>query len=319
MRFCLQAVFFSVVFNVGPGVAAQDLSRGSSTVEGLISRTGAFGVAGVEVQLVSERDMVVHRAFPDRGGTFRFDGIPTGRYELRVNNLGGDLLHRELLAVRGQTTHVAVELPGPPASAPPGTVSIAELQRKVSPRAQKEFRRAEQAIEKGKLEEAVARLRKALATDSHYVDAHVNLGACLARLKRHEEAAEQFAIAVRLDPNSAPARANFGHVLLYLNRFAEAETQLRQAVRLEPQSDQNQYLLGLALRSQERDDEALPYFERAAGTVPMAHTLAAEVLAQRGRNREAARHLRDYLKEGKVENRAAMESWLRRLEREPPG
>jgi tetratricopeptide (TPR) repeat protein len=196
MRFCLQAVFFSLVFNVGPGVAAQDLSRGSSTVEGLISRTGAFGVAGVEVQLVSERDMVVHRAFPDRGGTFRFDGIPTGRYELRVNNLGGDLLHRELLAVRGQTTHVAVELPGPPASAPPGTVSIAELQRKVSPRAQKEFRRAEQAIEKGKLEEAVARLRKALATDSHYVDAHVNLGACLARLKRHEEAAEQFAIAV---------------------------------------------------------------------------------------------------------------------------
>lgn len=294
--------------------AARDPGAPAAAVEGSISGFAARGTRGLAVELRSERDGRILREYPDAGGAFAFRGIAPGGYELRVTDTGGAVLYLNSVAVRGETARVSVDLPAPPdRAANPGAVSFNALRHKIPGPARKEFRKAEQSLGKGRLEEAVEHLRLALAADELYTDAYVNLGSCLVGLKRYDEAAGQFRKALALDPGSAPARVNLAHVLLLLDRFPEAEREIRHALRLEPHVDRNHYLLGLALRGQHRDNEALREFENAAPSVPMAGMFAAELLAGSGRNREAARHLRAYLDSGDVPNRTALESWLRRL------
>lgn len=296
-----------------PVLTVAQLHPGECGVSGQL--TGRHEFHGMVVELAAGGDAAHVRTFPNPAGEFQYEDLAAGKYELSVVTLSGDVLLRRAIWVREQNTRIAVELP--PAVTPPrasGTVSIVALAHKPDPRAVKEFRKAARSIARGDLEDAMVRLRKAVAADPGYTEAYINLGSCYAGLKRYPEAVAEFGTAVRLDPHSAAARSNLGHALVALGRFDQAEVELRQAVRLEPDSGKHHYLLGLALRGRARNEEALAEFERAVPSVPLSRVYAAELLARLGRTREAARNLRAYLETGSAANRAPLESWLRRLE-----
>jgi tetratricopeptide (TPR) repeat protein len=61
--------------------------------------------------------------------------------------------------------------------------------------------------QEGRLDEAAAYFRQAVAIDPQSVEGHFNLGVALARLNRVDEAAEQFAYVLRLRPDATQARA----------------------------------------------------------------------------------------------------------------
>ncbi|HWQ54443.1 MAG TPA: tetratricopeptide repeat protein [Bryobacteraceae bacterium] len=296
-----------------PVLTIAQLHPGDCSVSGQL--TGRHQFQGTVVELASKGDAAPVRTFPNPMGEFQYERLAPGKYELSVATLSGDVLSRRPLQVREQNTRISVELPPAATTAPgSGTVSIRALSRKPDGRAVKEFRKAARSIERGDLDDAVIRLRKAVDADPGYAEAYINLGSCYADLKRYPEAVAEFRIAVGLEPHSATARSNFGHALLALGRFDEAQVELRQAVRLEPETAKHHYLLGLALRARANNEEALAEFERAAPSVPLARVYAAELLSRFGRTREAARSLRGYLETGTVANRAALESWLQRLE-----
>ncbi|MEJ8839083.1 tetratricopeptide repeat protein [Ramlibacter sp. AN1133] len=86
----------------------------------------------------------------------------------------------------------------------------------------------------GRIAEAAAAYREALAVDPLLVDAHVDLAGVLWRLEDGEGALAHAREAVRLAPASAAAQRILGTALLNLNRVDEAEAALRRALELQP-------------------------------------------------------------------------------------
>ncbi|MBY6263295.1 glycosyltransferase family 41 protein [Azospirillum sp. 412522] len=109
----------------------------------------------------------------------------------------------------------------------------------------------------GRLAEAEAHHRKALAWLPDFGGNHYNWGVTLQALGRPAEAADAYGEAARLMPEFAPASCNQGVLLRELGRLNEAETALRHALEL----DRTLVPARLALAALHRDRGDL---ERAA-------------------------------------------------------
>jgi superkiller protein 3 len=112
----------------------------------------------------------------------------------------------------------------------------------------------------GRLDDATASFRHAVALDGSFVDAVANLGAALCKARRWEEAVKWNGEAFRLQPDG-PSAYNLGIALSELNRHVEAEAAFRNAVALEPQltelATRSRARLALAIGYQGRHKEAL--------------------------------------------------------------
>ena len=89
-----------------------------------------------------------------------------------------------------------------------------------------------------------------------------NLGVALLEQFKHKEAADAFKRALQLAPNLAVARINLGIALFNIPDLAAAQRELQAAATAVPSAPQPPYLLGLAAKSGNRPDEAIPYFEK---------------------------------------------------------
>ena len=82
--------------------------------------------------------------------------------------------------------------------------------------------------ELGRLEEAEASLRQAIAVKSDFADAHYNLGINQQELGRLEEAEVSFRRAISLKNDYKPAIAGLGKVLLKKGQHKEGLANLRK-------------------------------------------------------------------------------------------
>jgi tetratricopeptide (TPR) repeat protein/2-polyprenyl-3-methyl-5-hydroxy-6-metoxy-1,4-benzoquinol methylase len=142
----------------------------------------------------------------------------------------------------------------------------------------------------GKLDEAVARYRWALALEPNNADAHYNLGNVLRQQSKFDEAEIHYQRAVVLKPTFAEAHNNLGNVLRRQGKSDEAATHYQQAVALKPNFADAHINLGNALLDQGRADEAASQYHRAMALNPgsaEAHGNLANVLNWQGRLDEA--------------------------------
>ncbi len=149
----------------------------------------------------------------DGMGEFRFDRVPAGRYELRLRGTSSELLYRQPLIVEEAVIYVRASVGPPRLPVAPGTVSAAELARKVPRAAQKELRKAREEMARGRLREAIPHLEKTIRLDPEFARAYNYLGACLGTLGEFDAAAKALRRAVELDPASVEARANLASAL----------------------------------------------------------------------------------------------------------
>jgi Flp pilus assembly protein TadD len=84
----------------------------------------------------------------------------------------------------------------------------------------------------GRVAEAEAAFRRAIALKRDYVRAHCDLGEMCAEQGRLDEAERIYREAIRLKPDSLTARAALPGVLLATGRYPEAETEARAALAL---------------------------------------------------------------------------------------
>jgi arylsulfatase A-like enzyme/Flp pilus assembly protein TadD len=117
--------------------------------------------------------------------------------------------------------------------------------------------------EAGHATEAVAELERVLRLDPMRPEAENALG--IARLAGGDTAGALAAFdrAARLDPRDARVHNNRGNLLRRLGRAVDAERAYRQAAQLSPTYPDPLNGLGVLLVEQDRDREALPFFERA--------------------------------------------------------
>src|SRR3954451_15137816 len=89
-----------------------------------------------------------------------------------------------------------------------------------------------------------------------------NLGVALLEQFKHKEAADAFRRALQLDPNLAVARINLGIALFNIPDLPAAQKELQAASVAAPSAPQPHYLLGLAAKTQNRPDQAIPSFQK---------------------------------------------------------
>jgi type IV pilus biogenesis/stability protein PilW len=110
----------------------------------------------------------------------------------------------------------------------------------------------------GQPEKAVDAYRRAIELSPGNVAAHNNLGTVLKDLDRFEEAAEQFAKAIELMPDNAELYRNFGNVFRKQGKFGEAAQAYRKAINLRPYRSDDYENLCHVLYLQGLVEEALP-------------------------------------------------------------
>jgi len=290
---------------------AQD-SRRTLAVTGEIG--GSEATADLQVELRGDDvQFDAARVFVSSSGEFAFPRVKTGQYELLVTDLSGDVVHHEYVTVRQGMGFLRVRLPHKTAAqVPTGTVSVAQLQRKVPRRAVKEYHASLADIDKGDTKQAINHLARALEAAPDYMEAHNELGVCVLREQRLEEAAEEFQTAAHLDPGAPAPAANLSAALYLLKRFSEAEVAARHALRLNPALTKARYVLGMSLHAERQfSKEMLGDLKRVADQFPQARLAMADALVQLGRKGEAALQLKQYLLQPSgTQERHAVEAWL---------
>lgn len=149
---------------------------------------------------------------------------------------------------------------------PPGTAFGADAP------ATAHFHAGNQLAQTGRLTDAVAQYRRAIAANPVYAHALSNLGNVLAMLNRQEEAIGAWRRAVAADPDYAVPRSNLGLALTERGQLDEAIAHLRRAVELKPDFVGALDNLARALLTAGHASEALQAARRAIALKPTAQS-----------------------------------------------
>jgi protein O-mannosyl-transferase len=145
-------------------------------------------------------------------------------------------------------------------------------------------------LEEGRVDEAMAHFRAAVAARPLSAKMHVNLGVGLATLGRHDEAIAEYETALRLDGRLPLAHYNLGIELAERGRLDEAVARYEEAIRLDPEYALPRVNLGLALANRGRVEEAIAHYRAAIALDPTlvpAYNNLAVALERSGSVREA--------------------------------
>ena len=284
---CLKTVLsFSLVFStsIGGQVASPEFGGGppsnfSVPLSGQIIAAASLDLNRLRVQLVLPGGRgIVAESSPSSFGSFELPPAPNGLYELRIITIHGVLIHTLSVSLPYANTLEIDLTQGNSNSGTGHPVSLARMQHKIPKQAQKQAAAAQDASRKGKPQEAIAYLEKAIAIDPFYFEAINNLGVQFVRLGEFEQACRLFTRATEIDPSDPFAEMNLAFALLSLHRFPEAEQAARASLRSDPRSPRARFYLAISLLEQnEANKEALFHLAKAADQFEPAKKLLAQL------------------------------------------
>ena len=192
------------------------------------------------------------------------------------------------------------------------TVTLQELEHVVPRRAQAEMEKADSALFKNRMDDAISHYDRAISVDPEFVAARNNLAVAYFKMARVELAIRQLESATKTDPRRAALFTNLALGYALIRQYDAAERAARLAVDLDRADALPSFLLGLVLTPQLKSNgEALRYFEQAAGTYAEARLFAARLLMIEGQLNRAKLEIQTYLSCGSQANNHALAiHWL---------
>jgi TolB-like protein/Tfp pilus assembly protein PilF len=138
---------------------------------------------------------------------------------------------------------------------------------------------------------AMGLLKKALALDDTFAEAHGALGFIYSMDRQYDKGVAEAERAVALNPNSAESHVRLGKTLSFASRWEESIPEYRKAIRLDPIPPQL-YLwsLGLSYAYTGQYEEAIAWCEKAVVQEPndlLARIMMTVVYSLSGREEEA--------------------------------
>jgi Tfp pilus assembly protein PilF len=185
------------------------------------------------------------------------------------------------------------------------TVSVRELS--ISPQAEQLYREGRENLSRRKIDEAIARLEKAVELSPAFVDAWNELGTIYYQTGKYEMAEKHFRKALEHDPESYSPIVNLGGTLVSMGRFEDGLPFNLKAVGMRAddalansQTGMNYFYLG-------NFADALKYLAKAR-TIDPAHfsqpqIFLAEIYGRMGVPQEALGELRDFVQRHPVSPR----------------
>jgi predicted Zn-dependent protease len=290
----------------------------SGTINGTVQDMHNNPLKDVRVELANANGVVVSSAYTNVSGNFEFDHVATGSYTVVATS--GLQQASERVEASSWNTMVAVHMQT--ADRPQDGVNgnaISVAQYKVPGKARDEYRKAHEAMEKEKLEDAGKHLARALEIYPNFADA-LTLRAVL-ELNQHNPSLAMTDLdnAVKADANCAMAYMVMGSALNMQSKFDEAIRALERGESLAPGYWQAHFEMGKAYIGKGDYPAALSQLQRAQGMTsqeyPLIYLLEAHALLAMKQYPEAMTALQSYLqKEPAGPNRTEAEKMLEKAQ-----
>ncbi len=235
-----------------PAVADRGLNiSGQIRIDG-----GRHPTRRMEVRLET-RGMLVNTTFADTEGAFAFTDLLPNLYHVVVDDPEYQPFRADVGLVGGitQTAIVLVNLvprsgegvkqaDERDAADNPYLVDANGLRHDYPQEAVKAFKEGTKREHEGKLQQAIARFKKAVEIDPDFYQARNNLGSSYLALGRLEEAEAEFLRVTQAQRADAAAYLNLGNVYLMMNRAEDSYRFLQEGLKRQPDSAKGQFLLG---------------------------------------------------------------------------
>jgi tetratricopeptide (TPR) repeat protein len=161
---------------------------------------------------------------------------------------------------------------------------------------------------------AIGSVKKAIALDDTYAEAHGLLGFLYSIIRQYDKGIALGEKAVALNPNSGYAHFMMGKVLTFASRWEESIPEYKIAVRLNP-IPPNNYLFSLCLSYgyTGQYEEAITWGEKAIRQEPnslLAHLFMAQVYSWSGRDEEARVEAAEVLR---IRPKFSLKKWEKKL------
>ena len=269
--------------------------------------------AYLTVQLQDGFGSIEHEGHTDARGIVEFSTFTATK---RIRIFGpGIVEHQETIEIEPVENRKMVNIivkedqTGAIAGSPGGAVPVERLN--VPEKAQKEFQKGSESLNKKDWVEAKKHFNAAIAAYDRYDVAYNGLGMALASSGSPLEARTAFEKAISLNENFSEAYRNLARISLSEKQFDEAAKLLGKSLSSDPLNAWALTYCAYAELQLRKFDDALVHARRAHEIgdkgLSSGHIVAALALESMGRNDEAAGEYRAYLKEepnGRDANRA---------------
>jgi Tfp pilus assembly protein PilF len=239
-----------------------------SSLAGTVLSNGNKPLGDIFVELRSPTGSTVGSTYTNSAGSFEFSQIPSGSYDVLATS--GIDQTQQRVSLSGMPTNVVLRLPvSAPVRDGNGGASISVAQYKVPEKARAAMQKAEQALTKGKTDEARKQVEKALEIDPRYADALTFRAVIKMSNYDTQGAKTDLQQALAQDQNCSLAYFAMGSVLNAESKFDEAVRSLERGQSLAPNSWQGYFEMGKALLGKGQYQGAIREFDRARSLVPV--------------------------------------------------
>jgi tetratricopeptide (TPR) repeat protein len=274
-----------------------------------VSTGNGTAAANARVEL---RDLgtgqLVASGYTNSSGSLELSGLAGTVYILEITHGLSEM--KEKADIRMDRI-MNVNLPGTGTeNADVGTnTSVSVAQYKVPSKARNEYKKAYEALQKQKKDEASEHVVKALSIYPNFAEA-LTLRAIMSMDRQDEQSAlTDLDAAIKLDPSYAFAYFALGATYNSLSRFDDAIRTLERGLAIAPISWQGYFELGKAKLGKGECDQALRQLDKAQSLVsqpyPSLHLVKAHALLALKQYPDAMNELQLFLSEAPNDSRSA--------------
>jgi tetratricopeptide (TPR) repeat protein len=268
------------------------------SISGTVQDTQNNGLKDVRVELSDANGAVVSSVYTSVSGHFEFAHLAPGTYTVVATAGLQQASERVDASNFSNSVNVRMQGAGKPTDGVEGN-SISIAQYRVPPKAREAYRKAHEAVEKGKMEDAHKHLAKALELCPNYAEALTLRGVLALNQQDSQSAIADVDKAIQADGNYPMAYLVMGSALNMQGKFDEAIRSLQHGQSLAPNFWQGYFEMGKSYIGKADYPNALRQLERAQslapGDYPLISLLRAHALLAMKQFPEAMAALQAYL------------------------
>ena len=250
-------------------------------------------------------------AYSDNEGRFEFTDLPANPYQISIQDSDYEPVRiTTMLNPEVQPTNIVnitlvpirkkMEQAAGTKGSNPNMVDQAILAKSFPRDALRQYDEGVKASEKGKVDEAIQRFRKALEIAPGYYPAHNNLGLMYIQKGDYATAETEFKSVIGMQQADAYGYFNLGNLYLVTRRLTEALGSVQEGLRREPNQPFGLFVLGSIYERLGRPDDAeraLLNALQADPTMAKVHLQLVNVYLRSNQPDKAEGELRLFIKE----------------------
>jgi Flp pilus assembly protein TadD len=242
------------------------------SISGTVQDTQNNGLKDVHVELSDLNGAPVASAYTSVSGRFEFNRLAPGTYTVVATSGLQQASERVDASNFSNTVNVRMQGAGKPTDGVEGN-SISIAQYRVPAKAREAYRKAHEAVGKGKMDDAHKHLAKALELCPNYAEALTLRGVLALNQQDSQAAIADLDKAIQADGNYGMAYMVMGSALNMQGKFDEAIRSLQHGQSLAPNYWQGYFELGKAYIGKADYPSALRQFDRAQSLAPADYPL----------------------------------------------